>query len=54
MDHDRNEPKPQDHVLEAGGIEIEELEDKEMPFDWACITSTSCKCTSSSCAAWAS
>lgn len=39
-------------TLDIDNLEIQELEEREAPFEWACLTSTSCKCTSTSCAGW--
>lgn len=33
-------------------LTIDDLEDKEAPFEWVCLTSSTCKCTSTSCAGW--
>lgn len=33
-------------------LEIEELEEMSAPVSWICVCSTTCKCTSCSCAAW--
>lgn len=43
------------NVGEVGQVEdlaIDDLEDNEAPFNWVCVTSTTCKCTSTSCAGW--
>jgi hypothetical protein len=33
-------------------LQINELEELTVPLKWACVCSTTCKCTSSSCAGW--
>jgi hypothetical protein len=33
-------------------LEIVELEDLNVPLQWACACSTTCKCTTTSCMAW--
>ena len=33
-------------------LQINELEELTVPLKWACVCSTTCKCTTSSCAGW--
>lgn len=47
-----NDREPVAETATIEDLDIQELEDVDAPWEWACLTSTSCKCTSSSCAAW--